>query len=184
MESKNSLNGGEKRHYRWLLLLLCFYAVQASGHALEKISVTSIKHSEGSLIVKIKIFTEDLQPQLSGLHPEKKFNHYLRHPFDVDIQKPVERFVLSQFQLFGNNEILAPQFQSLDWVEELKFTDHAMVLVTLRYNWSKNTKDLKITNSILIKNVYEQKNIVNVAIKNLKESYIFNKGNESIIINF
>lgn len=37
------------------VLLLCFYAVQASGHTLEKISVTHIEHSEGSLIVKIKI---------------------------------------------------------------------------------------------------------------------------------
>lgn len=169
---------------KWLIVSFWLFSLQVFGHALEKISVTSIEQSGGVLTVKIKTFVEDLQPQLQGLDNEKKFNHYLRSPFDADMQKPVEQYICSQFQLSVRGIVLKPQFQALAWVEELKFTDHAMVLVTLSYDWpqSKKPQELKITNSIFLKNIYGQQNIVNVQIKELKESYVLVQGKESVII--
>lgn len=156
------------------------------AHTPEKISVTSLEQSQGRLLVKIKVFVEDLQPRLAGMDPEKGFNYYLRKPFDSDIQKPIENYINSEFKLLANNVSLRPKFQNLTWVEEFKNTDHAMVNIHLAFDLPNggNIKTLKIQNSIFLKNIYEQRNLINVKINDFNGAYILTKGNESVIINF
>lgn len=175
-----------------LIGIVLFLGILLSGnsylwaHIPEKLSVTSIEKSQGRLLVRLKVYVEDLQPRLIGMDPEKGFNYYLRKSFDSDIQKPIENYINSQFNIHVNSVSLSPKFQSLTWVEEFKNTDHAMVNINLTYDLPNggNIKTLKIQNSIFLKNIYDQKNLINVKMNGFEGTYILINGKDSIEIKF
>lgn len=167
---------------RKTFLLLVVSICCLAAHPIEKMSVGEVTYANNEILLKVRMFEEDLQPALRrlGLDPEVSFRNYMDKPFDSKILPAIEAYLKSNLEIAVNGTVLVPSVNNIDWVVKSKFSDHAAIQVEITYpcGKGKQVSVLKVKNTLLLKEVYGQTNILNIEVLGKHSVFTFERGRE------
>lgn len=164
-----------------VFLQVVFLFTTVSFHPIEKISVGNIKYSEKTLDIKIKILEEDLiRSLMSYKNRHIHFGMYRDTGFDKEILSVIESYTRENLEIFINGKKLNLTLKSVKFDPETMYSDESAIFmeVTADCEKSDKIKFLKIKNTLLLAHIYDQKNILHVAIGGEKQVLIFKKGED------
>ena len=145
-----------------------------------KLSVVDITHVDKKLLVKFKLFVEDMDAVM-GQYTKKPFTliKFADKNIDAPTQKQIAAYIAGKFSMEINNVSLKFSFKKAYLDQAKLFTDYAVVYVELETKWSLSTeiKTIRMTNSVMFEVVPEQKNIANIHVG--KIDHIFQFENEA-----
>jgi len=126
-----------------------------------KMSVSDMTLENDKVVVKMKIFSDDLQVSLSQF--EKKAVVLSEATFTDDKKKIIQKYLSDKFKVNVNSKQVLFQSPIISYKTGDSDNDVVLVTYTSKENFSLNTiKKLAVQNISLFDFIPEQKNVVNI----------------------